>query len=297
MKTALLATVLFCTGFNVAVNAEVPPVYQLIAAKHGLSEEGLYGLALKASGRQSTYVPAPTPWPWTVRLCQASRCEIAYPETREAMEAVLVAGQAAHLTVYVGPLALRWDPTVLPLRAATQPRVTINEAARQLAAALRDTPQSPSVRTVPSQGRIARALPAKAARWAALIEKVAAEEQLPPRLVHAIVAAESSYNPTAISPKGAVGLMQLMPGTAERFGVPRDARHDPERNLRAGTRYLGWLLRYFNGDITLAIAGYNAGEHKVDRYGRRIPPYPETQHYVQRVVTYLTHTPNGVPKS
>ncbi|WDM66096.1 lytic transglycosylase domain-containing protein [Xanthomonas cucurbitae] len=99
-------------------------------------------------------------------------------------------------------------------------------------------------------------------------------------IVRAIIHAESAYNPLALSRAGAQGLMQLMPGTARRFGVS-DA-YDASQNIRGGVQYLSWLLKRFNGDLTLAAAGYNAGEGAVDRYGG-VPPYGETQRYVQRV--------------
>ena len=286
--------VLASTGLAAGpVGAEVPPVYRLVAARHGLSADGLYALALRASGRQSPYAPVPTPWPWTVRACAGARCERVYPETREAMATVLAAGQRAGLTLYVGPLALRWDPDRLPLHTATQPRVTLQEAARQLAGALRAPPRgspTPAIAAARRSGASARA------PWGALIAQVAAEENLPAALVHAVVATESGYDPQAVSPKGAVGLMQLMPATAERFGVPRAARTDPARNLRAGARYLGWLLNTFHGDLELALAGYNAGEGAVQKYGHRIPPYRETQQYVRRVIHHLAR-PAGGPAS
>ncbi|MGB3391897.1 MAG: lytic transglycosylase domain-containing protein [Stenotrophomonas sp.] len=99
-------------------------------------------------------------------------------------------------------------------------------------------------------------------------------------VVRAVIHAESAYNPTALSRAGAQGLMQLMPATARRFGVA-DA-YDAPQNIRGGVRYLAWLLRRFNGDLTLAAAGYNAGEGAVDRHGG-VPPYRETQYYVRRV--------------
>ncbi|WAT16082.1 lytic transglycosylase domain-containing protein [Xanthomonas fragariae] len=99
-------------------------------------------------------------------------------------------------------------------------------------------------------------------------------------IVRAIIHAESAYNPLALSRAGAQGLMQLMPGTARRFGVS-DA-YDATQNIRGGVHYIAWLLKRFNGDLTLAAAGYNAGEGAVDRYGG-VPPYSQTQRYVQRV--------------
>lgn len=99
-------------------------------------------------------------------------------------------------------------------------------------------------------------------------------------VVRAIIHAESSYNPLAVSRVGAQGLMQLMPATARRFGVTDS--YNAGQNIRGGAQYLAWLLKRFNGNLTLAAAGYNAGEGAVDRHGG-VPPYKETQRYVQRV--------------
>ncbi|KRA77111.1 transglycosylase [Lysobacter sp. Root667] len=99
-------------------------------------------------------------------------------------------------------------------------------------------------------------------------------------IVRAIIHAESAYNPNALSRVGAQGLMQLMPATARRFGVSN--AFDAGQNIQGGVQYLAWLLKRFNGDLTLAAAGYNAGEGAVDKY-KGVPPYSETQRYVQRV--------------
>ncbi|UHQ22166.1 lytic transglycosylase domain-containing protein [Lysobacter sp. 5GHs7-4] len=99
-------------------------------------------------------------------------------------------------------------------------------------------------------------------------------------IVRAIIHAESAYNPNALSRVGAQGLMQLMPATARRFGVSN--AFDASQNIQGGVQYLAWLLKRFNGDLTLAAAGYNAGEGAVDKY-KGVPPYSETQRYVQRV--------------
>jgi soluble lytic murein transglycosylase-like protein len=110
-------------------------------------------------------------------------------------------------------------------------------------------------------------------------------------LLRALVAAESGFDPQAVSPKGAVGLMQLMPDTARRYGVRDDKRAtvekkltDPRTNTQAGTRYLRYLLDLFPGQLELAIAAYNAGEGAVQRAGNRIPLYKETQNYVRTVM-------------
>ncbi len=116
--------------------------------------------------------------------------------------------------------------------------------------------------------------------YSAEIRAAAAANGVEEAVVRAIIHAESAYNPMALSRAGAQGLMQLMPGTARRFGVS-DA-FNAGQNIAGGVQYLAWLLRRFNGDLTLAAAGYNAGEGAVDKYGG-VPPYSETQRYVQRV--------------
>ncbi len=120
----------------------------------------------------------------------------------------------------------------------------------------------------------------KRKRFAPYIHRVAYKVRLDPALIKAVVQAESNFDPYAISHAGAVGLMQLMPQTAARYGV-KD-REDPIENLRGGAEYLRDLIDEFK-NLRLALAAYNAGEHAVRRYGNQIPPYEETQTYVQRV--------------
>jgi hypothetical protein len=109
----------------------------------------------------------------------------------------------------------------------------------------------------------------------------AQRNKIDPLLLYSIMHQESSFKRRAISPKGARGLMQLMPGTAARFGVSNI--FDPKQNIEGGARYVSFLLNRFNGDLSLTLAGYNAGEGAVDKYGWRIPPYAETQEYVRRI--------------
>lgn len=117
---------------------------------------------------------------------------------------------------------------------------------------------------------------------ARLVDAIAPASGLEPQLLLAVISAESGFRAQAVSPKGAQGLMQLMPATARRLGVADP--FDPEQNVRAGARYLTELLRMFDDDLRLALAAYNAGENAVLRHGRAIPPYPETRQYVARVM-------------
>ena len=114
-----------------------------------------------------------------------------------------------------------------------------------------------------------------------LISSIGETEGVDPRFIHAVIWQESKYQLTARSPVGAQGLMQLMPATARRFGCSDP--HDPTENITAGTKYLSWLLKRFDGNVELALAGYNAGEGSVDKYNG-IPPYRETKNYV-RIIT------------
>lgn len=115
---------------------------------------------------------------------------------------------------------------------------------------------------------------------ARLVHQVAPRYAVDPRLALAVIAVESNFNPAAVSPKNAQGLMQLIPDTAERFGVKR--AFNPIDNLNGGLAYLRWLLAFFEGDVALVAAAYNAGERAVERY-RGVPPYPETRRYVRKI--------------
>ncbi len=142
----------------------------------------------------------------------------------------------------------------------------------------------------PPRPRVAAVTPARAPverqiaaphSIAELVKKIAPEYRVPTQLVLAIIEAESNFDTVALSPKNAKGLMQLIPDTAARFNVRNP--YDPAQNIRGGTAYLRWLLAYFEGDVTLVAAAYNAGEGTVERY-RGVPPYVETRAYVRKIV-------------
>jgi soluble lytic murein transglycosylase-like protein len=153
----------------------------------------------------------------------------------------------------------------------------------------------------PGADRVVKAYPSReaeavrAAEWGAserarmyedLIVEHARLNDIRPALVRAVVQTESAFNPYAVSPKGARGLMQLMPETAQQFGVKNV--YNPEENVRAGVAYLRQLLDRYNNDEKLALAAYNAGPGAVDKYGQTIPPYSETRNYVARITRITT---------
>ena len=129
-----------------------------------------------------------------------------------------------------------------------------------------------------------------------LIRQAASKHGIDPALVKAVIAAESGFNPQAVSPKGAIGLMQVIPDTGARYGVTGDARRtaaqklaDPKINITTGVRYLSDLLRMFSGNLELVLAAYNAGEGAVQKHGNDIPPYAETQNYVKTVMQFYRY--------
>jgi len=129
--------------------------------------------------------------------------------------------------------------------------------------------------------------------YGSMIFEAARRHSVNPQVVAALIGAESAGNPRAVSHKGARGLMQLMPATAERFGTRKEKLYDPKDNLEAGVRYLSWLVEQFPNDLSKVLAAYNAGENAVLRYGG-IPPYRETRNYVRRIYSTLGLTVTGL---
>jgi len=151
-------------------------------------------------------------------------------------------------------------------------------------ASRRDVKPVPRMRGGPAQ----RVVTLPATPYDPYIEMVARENGVDPSLVKAVALVESGFNPKASSAKGAQGLMQLMPATAKQYGVSNI--HDPYQNLNAGAKHLRGLLDQYQGDVTLALAAYNAGSGAVTRYGG-VPAYAETQDYVKKVQTKMGRTP------
>jgi hypothetical protein len=148
-----------------------------------------------------------------------------------------------------------------------------------------DTPMPSCMQPDPRLAQIASSeeslpIPRVRAEIVRLVRKLAPQYAIDPNLVLAVISAESSFNPKAVSPKNAQGLMQLIPQTAERFGVKQV--FVPAENIKGGLAYLRWLLAFFQGDVPLVLAAYNAGERAVEKY-RGIPPYAETQNYVKKI--------------
>ena len=147
------------------------------------------------------------------------------------------------------------------------------------------------VRVIQAAGRAQ----SPSALFSTTVERIAAEQAVPAELIHSVIKAESDYNPFAVSPKGALGMMQLVPETARRFGVSNT--FDAVENIQGGARYLKYLLEVYKGNYPLVLAAYNAGEGAVARHGG-VPPYPETRNYVKGVGKNLEKTvaqPAGSP--
>jgi soluble lytic murein transglycosylase-like protein len=126
-----------------------------------------------------------------------------------------------------------------------------------------------------------------------MISAAGARYGVDPDLIRLVIGQESGFKVNARSHKNAQGLMQLIPETAQRFGIKNP--YDPQQNINGGTRYLSWLLNRFDGDVKLALAGYNAGENAVKKYGNKVPPYKETRQYVKKITAAYGSDHHTVP--
>ena len=198
---------------------------------------------------------------------------------------------ASYAQVYVGN-AVTSESVVLsnfsspeaPQLLISAPRVSTDAASEGLVESLPRRPAKASgLQLPPSSPEVRR-----------VIDEVAVKVGISADLLHAVIAAESRYNSRALSPRGAIGLMQLLPATAKRFGAQDP--YAPQENVLAGAHYLKWLMAMFQDDLELVLAAYNAGEQAVMKAGGRIPPYAETQAYVPRVLAYLRCSTGGTCK-
>ncbi len=199
-----------------------------------------------------------------------------------------------------------------PQLQRTPTLVIINEAVKpaQNAATLAPKPQSATTKKAPGQGVAPLVMKSVTTapqtidsmatttgnpKYDELIKQSAARNGIDPNLIVAVMRQESGFNLRARSYKGASGLMQLMPGTARRFGV--ENIYDPAENIEGGAKYLRFLLDTFNGDVDLVLAGYNAGENAVIRSGYQVPRYRETQNYVKNISARYGTAKNSSPRA
>ena len=196
---------------------------------------------------------------------------------------LLVATAAAQAQIYAGSEAVtgavvlsnfRSEQTSTLVDGTTQP----TEPPAPRAAPAPSAPRPPAAKA--ATAAVAAARPSAEVRT--VVDRVASRHKLSPALLDAVIRAESAFDPRAVSPKGAIGLMQLLPSTGQRFGA-RDL-FSVEQNVEAGAGYLRWLMTMFDNHLDLALAAYNAGEKAVVDAGCRIPAYPETQAYVKRIL-------------
>jgi soluble lytic murein transglycosylase-like protein len=295
----------------------IPVAYTQVAQAAGVPPEVIYSLALIGSGARFTD-GCTRPWPWTLTLDGHTERYATRAEAHAAFSRDLRRGTTR---LRVGLLQLDWrshgkelgapwaalDPyrnlqvgvALLKSRQRKQgwqdaltryPGVHRRQAI-QVLNTLSDPdtdlcrpgyePDTPVFIAGADHGRIAQ-----------LVQIIAPQYQVDPELVLAVIRQESGFNTGAHSRKHAQGLMQLIPSTAARFGV--DNPWSPEENIRGGVAYLQWLLRRFNGNVPLTLAGYNAGENAVERYGR-IPPFRETRDYVDSVMAVYRKATHPIP--
>ncbi len=211
-----------------------------------------------------------------------------------AVAGLLLAGAvpAAHAQVYAGESAggavvLSYRQTPETPELVVMAPVVLSEKIQSVATEILALPPA---QAAPSPGHVPK-LPSS---LRPLILQAAQMQQVPASLIAAVAAAESGFNPSARSPKGAVGLMQLMPATARRFNV--NDRQSAAQSLQGGAAYLRWLTDHFGADLERVIAAYNAGEQAVER-AAGVPPYPETRAYLPRVMGYLKHFQRVFPST
>lgn len=257
----------------------VPRLYDDIASKHALSGEELYAYAVAQTGRVNEYRRV-IPWPWTV-MVNGYRYQY---KTRLDLFNYLRSSQSG----ITSDIRFGIDNRKLGSQSREQLWQELDVSAMLHRTALRlggkSAPETlpMSVMPVLTTGSASRN------EIDALIERVSREVGLDPLLLHAVIRKESAYRVKATSKKGAVGLMQLMPGTAAGLGLTPEQYYDPYANLWGGATYLKKQLDTF-GSLELALAAYNAGPGRVREYGYQIPPFNETRDYVATITARYAH--------
>lgn len=239
----------------------------------------------------SLHLPPPQRQPWKVPLAALALLWMLAPRPAAAELVLLTDGHHLKVRAYelAGPEAMRLTlPSGgrLTLPMSRIERVIDDEVPLPEPAPEVVEPEVVIAPPVAIEVAFDESQPVPQAPYGELIHQTARRHRLNPQVVSALIQAESAYDRWALSRKGARGLMQLMPATAQRFGVQSSELWEPQRNLEAGARYLRWLLDRFDGDLLLALAGYNAGEGSVQRYGG-VPPYRETRNYIRRIYRTL----------
>lgn len=293
MRGPQLITVLLFLSVTTA--AEPPELYRQIAARYGVSDESLFRFALGQSSRKSHSLEVP--WPWTVRI-DGRRYQ--FPSRIEMFNFLVKNRSNASLRFGFDNRALSFQSREA-LWAELEPEAMLERSAQIISAPVTSSTSSHNLSLPSKTSPHPVLLPSSAAsseimiasNTTDIIERVAAEVGIDPNLLHAVIDQESAFNTRAKSHKGAMGLMQLMPATAQHLGLSEAQYYDPYHNVHAGARYLKQQLQDF-GSLPLALAAYNAGPSAVHKYGG-IPPYQETRQYVASI-TYKYSLLGGVIK-
>jgi len=247
----------------------------------------MHALLTLAAGYEASTDNPENAWQAAINYCEASRLGSIEAQYRLGMLYAFGKGVPANKTLAAALFSLAGSQGHTQAQNMLE---TINLTSSELPACVTSEalPERPPIITH-NNGNMDRQLATlpSTKRWIIdLVDTLATWYNIDPKLVLAIIAVESNFEVKAQSPKEAMGLMQLIPGTAERFNIKN--AFDASQNIKGGVRYLRWLLSYYHGDIRLVVAAYNAGEKAVDRY-KGIPPYPETKQYVQRVMRLYQH--------
>jgi hypothetical protein len=245
-----------------------------------------------------TFAPMPSPRPFPLILAFGLLCAFGSLAPARAELVILVDGNV----MKVASFEVEGDDARLIFAGGGRITMPITRVERVVDDEIVPEPEPPAVAVATPDDPAAAPIPLRFEEtvakvpegpYGAMIYETARRHKVSPQVVAALVRAESAGNVRAVSHKGARGLMQLMPATAERFGVRKEKLFDPKENLEAGIRYLSWLLDQFPNDLARVLAAYNAGENAVLRYGG-IPPYRETRNYVRRIYGTLGLTVTGL---